>query len=70
MDATGVYWQPVWNILSDADFESVLMNAAHVKDGPGRTTDITGAIADRSPKFCETGLHLTLRHPHFVCRAH
>src|SRR5215471_3569856 len=31
MEATGVYWKPVWNILSDGDFELVLANAAHIK---------------------------------------
>ena len=30
MEATGVYWKPVWNILSDGDFELVLANAAHI----------------------------------------
>lgn len=29
MEATGVYWKPVWNILSDGEFELVLGNAAH-----------------------------------------
>jgi len=31
MEATGVYWKPVWNILSDGDFELVLANATHIK---------------------------------------
>jgi transposase len=35
MEATGVYWKPVWHILSDGDFELVLANAAHVKNVPG-----------------------------------
>ena len=34
MEATGVYWKPVWNILSDGDFELTLVNAAHVKNVP------------------------------------
>ena len=38
-EATGVYWKPVWNILSDGDFELILANAAHVKNVPGRKTD-------------------------------
>ena len=34
MEATGVYWQPVWHILED-DFELMLVNARHVKQvGP------------------------------------
>src|SRR5215831_299650 len=39
MEATGVYWKPVWHILSDGDFSLVLANAAHVKNVPGRKTD-------------------------------
>jgi len=45
MEATGVYWKPVWHILSDGEFELVLANAAHVKNVPGRKT---GAPGDRS----------------------
>ena len=30
MEATGVYWKPVWAILED-EFECVLVNARHVK---------------------------------------
>src|SRR5262249_11256012 len=36
MEATGVYWKPVWHLLSDGDLELVLANAAHVKNVPGR----------------------------------
>jgi transposase len=43
MEATGVYWKPVWNILSDGDFELVLANAAHVRNVPGRKTDVNDA---------------------------
>ena len=42
MEATGVYWQPVWQILED-DFELTLCNARHVKQVPGRKTDVTDA---------------------------
>src|SRR6266436_5560959 len=38
MEATGVFWKPVWHILDDAEFELVLANAAHVKNVPGRKT--------------------------------
>src|ERR1035441_4707648 len=49
MEATGVYWKPVWHILSDGKFELVLANAAHVKNVPGRKTDVNDAtwLADR-----------------------
>jgi transposase len=43
MEATGVYWKPVWHILSDGDFALTLANAAHVKNVPGRKTDINDA---------------------------
>ena len=43
MEATGVYWKPVWHILGDGDFELVLANAAHVKNVPGRKTNVNDA---------------------------
>jgi transposase len=43
MEATGVYWKPVWHVLSDGEFELVLANAAHVKNVPGRKTDVKDA---------------------------
>src|SRR3954463_16664385 len=42
MEATGVYGQPVWHILED-DFELTLCNARHVKNVPGRKTDVSDA---------------------------
>lgn len=44
MEATGVYWKPVWNILSDGAFELILANAAHIKNVPGRKTDMNDAM--------------------------
>jgi len=38
MEATGVYWKPVYYALED-DFELLLVNAQHVKNVPGRKTD-------------------------------
>jgi transposase len=43
MEATGVYWKPVWHILDDGEFTLVLANAAHVKNVPGRKTDVSDA---------------------------
>jgi transposase len=43
MEATGVYWKPVWHILADGEFQLVLANAAHVKNVPGRKTDVSDA---------------------------
>ena len=39
----GVYWKPVWHVLADGDFTLVLANAAHVKNVPGRKTDVADA---------------------------
>lgn len=44
MEATGIYWRPVWHILADGGFELVLANAAHVKNVPGRKTDVKDAV--------------------------
>ncbi|MFL5280078.1 MAG: IS110 family transposase [Rhodopila sp.] len=48
MEATGVSWKPVWNILSDGGFELIVANAAHIKTVPGRKSDVNDAtwIAD------------------------
>ena len=43
MEATGIYWKPVWHILSDGEFSLVLANAGHVKNVPGRKTDVNDA---------------------------
>jgi transposase len=43
MEATGVYWKPVWHVLSDGEFTLVLANAAHVKNVPGRKSDVNDA---------------------------
>jgi len=43
MEATGVYGKPVWHVLSDGELALVLANAAHVKNVPGRKTDVADA---------------------------
>lgn len=42
MEATGVYWKPVWNIFEGHIPEMLLVNAQHVKAVPGRKTDQKG----------------------------
>ncbi len=39
MESTGVYWQPIWNVL-EGSFTLLLVNAHHIKSVPGRKTDI------------------------------
>jgi transposase len=47
MEATGVYWKPIYNLL-ESDFEVLVVNAHHIKAVPGRKTDVKDAewIAD------------------------
>jgi transposase len=42
MESTGVYWKPVWNLLEGL-FEMLLVNAQHIKQVPGRKTDVKDA---------------------------
>ncbi len=39
MESTGVYWKPIWNIL-ETRFQMLLVNARHIKQVPGRKTDV------------------------------
>jgi transposase len=42
MEATGVYWKPIYYVLED-DFECWLLNARHLKNVPGKKTDVKDA---------------------------
>lgn len=42
MESTGVYWKPVYYVLED-DFECWLLNAQHLRNVPGRKTDVADA---------------------------
>ena len=42
MESTGVYWRPVWHLLEDR-FRLVLVNARHMRQVPGRKTDVKDA---------------------------
>jgi transposase len=42
MESTGVYWKPVFHIL-ESHFEILLVNARHIKNVPGRKTDVKDA---------------------------
>ena len=41
MESTGVYWIPVYQILETRGFEVFLVNAQHVKNVPGRKSDVS-----------------------------
>jgi len=44
MEATGVYWKPVWHVLDEGQpFELLVVNPAHIKNVPGRKTDVNDA---------------------------
>jgi transposase len=43
MEATGVYWKPVWHMLEGRS-ELVLANAQHIRNVPGRKTDVNDAM--------------------------
>lgn len=43
MEATGVYWKPVWHVL-EGTFELMLANAQHVRNVPGRKSDVNDAM--------------------------
>jgi transposase len=47
MESTGVYWKPVWHVL-EGSFELLLANAMHIRNIPGRKSDVNDAtwIAD------------------------
>ena len=42
MESTGVYWHPVYNLL-EGTYEVLVVNAKHIKDVPGRKTDVKDA---------------------------
>ncbi len=41
MESTGVYWIPIYEILEERGFEVVLVNSRHVKNVPGRKSDVS-----------------------------
>ncbi len=43
LEATGDYWKPFYYLLEGAPFELMLVNPVHVKNMPGRKTDVSDA---------------------------
>ncbi len=43
MESTGVYWQPVYNLLEGLGLELLVVNAQHIKAVPGKKTDVKDA---------------------------
>lgn len=50
MESTGVYWKPVYTLL-ETEFECWLLNAQHLRNVPGRKTDVTDATWIIGPLF-------------------
>ena len=62
MEATGVYWRPVWHVLcGEPSFELLLANAHHVKNLPGRKTDVSDALG--SPSSSSAGSYVGASSP-------
>src|SRR5205823_3401202 len=62
MEATGVYWIPIFEILDARGFQVILVNGRHVKNLPGRTSDVCGWEWHRDP-------HQQADHRHYRRRA-
>jgi len=43
MESTGVYWKPVYNVLEVFGWDLIVANAHHIKNVPGRKTDVKDA---------------------------
>ena len=54
MEATGVYWEKVYDILSHAGLDVMVVNAQHVKQIKGRKTDIADSVW--LSRICQFGL--------------
>ena len=74
MESTGVYWKPVYNLLENRGLELLVVNARHIKNVPGRKTDVNDAQwlqqlhqygllrGSFRPHDCMVGLRAHLRH--------
>ncbi|MCL6577499.1 IS110 family transposase [Kyrpidia sp.] len=43
MESTGSYWKPIYNLLESVDMQVLVVNAKHMKNVPGRKTDVKDA---------------------------
>lgn len=60
MESTGSYWRPVWNVLESRGLPLLLANAHHIKNVPGRKTDV------QDPEWISDLLMHGLIRPSFV----
>jgi hypothetical protein len=40
MESTGIYWKPVFNVWNSMRIKVIIGNATHIKNVPGRKTDM------------------------------
>jgi len=52
MEATSDYWKPFYYLLEDAGFDVLLVNARHVKNLPGRKTDLLTELSRDLEEGC------------------
>ena len=71
MESTGIYWRPLYNIFEEYELKAMLVNAAHMRNVPGRKSDIGDAQwiakllkprAVKSQLHSKTGAKRTKRH--------
>lgn len=43
MESTGSYWKPIYNLLESENIQPIVVNAKHIKNVPGRKTDVKDA---------------------------
>ena len=60
MESTSIYWCPIWDVLEEMDFELKLVNPFHIKQMPGRKSDVKDAqwIAKLLFQNMLTGSHI------------
>lgn len=43
MESTGSFWKPIYNLLEMEQIKTLIVNAKHIKNVPGRKNDVKGA---------------------------
>jgi len=64
MEATGIYWVPVWNVLEPNGFELLLINPEHYKAVRGKKTDVKDG--ERIAELLQDGLCTSGGDPRFA----
>jgi transposase len=72
MESTASYWKPVYNLLEMEDIQILVVNAKHIKNVPGRKTDVKDAkwIAGLLHHGLLQGSYIPSREQRGTTRAH